>query len=517
MGKNRDEDFKRVLLPVTALEVNKGQIEGVPKNPRFIRDTKYKALVKSIKQDPDFLNIRELAVYEQPTKGTKTKYVIIGGNMRYRAAKENGITQLPCKIIPNDYPKDKIRRFVLKDNSSFGETDWDLLLSEWDINEIEAAAIDIPNVNDSETKREQEKADAISTLAEDFIITPSSVLNTRGSEWTKRKQAWKALSLVDGSGREENLTFSNTAQPPVYYQAKNELRKKQEREPTHEEIIQYLEEEGKSILPSTSIFDPVLCEVLLTWFNIPKGKVLDPFAGGAVRGIISGVLGMPYIGNDLREEQIKENEKILKDFELPIPIKPLWTIGDSKRIDDIAKGSTLKPPYDIIFSCPPYSDLEKYSDLKEDISNMDYKEFLTSYRKIIKKSCSMLNNNRFAAFVVSEIRDKHGIYRGFVQDTIKAFQDAGLQYYNEIILVNQMASAAIRARGQMKNRKAVRTHQNIIVMHKPTKENEDISKIAEQEHQNIIIAYKGNKPNENIQKDFQQLKEPFDPLKDIIL
>lgn len=260
----------------------------------------------------------------------------------------------------------------------------------------------------------------------------------------------------------------------------------------------------------------MLCEVLLTWFNIPKGKVLDPFAGGAVRGIIAGVLGMPYIGNDLREEQIKENEKILKDFELPIPIKPLWIIGDSKRIDDIAKGSTLKPPYDIIFSCPPYADLEKYSNLKEDISNMDYKEFLTAYREIIKKSCSMLKDNRFAAFVVSEIRDKHGIYRGFVQDTIKAFQDAGLQYYNEIILINQLGSCAIRSRGQMKNRKTVRTHQNIIVMHKPTKENEDIPKMAEQEHQNIIIAYKGNKPNENIQKDFQQLKEPFDPLKDII-
>ena len=466
MEKNRDEDFKRVLLPLTALEVNKGQIEGVPKNPRFIRDAKYKALVESIKQDPDFLNIRELAVYEQPTKRT-TKYVIVGGNMRYRAAKENGITQLPCKIIPNDYPKDKIRRFVLKDNSSFRETDWDLLLDEWDINEIEAAAIDIPNVNDSETKREQEKADAISTLAEDFIITPTTVLSAREKNWQKRKQAWETLNL--DSKNMERLHM-----------------------------------------------DPVLCEVLLTWYNIPKGKVLDPFAGDAVRGIIAGVLNMQYIGNNIQKEQIKENEKILKDFELPIPIKPLWTVGDSKQITEIANKSQLKPLYDIIFSYSHYTDLERYNDLKNDISNINYTEFIKAYRDIIKQSCNMLKENRFAVFVVSEARDKNGVYRGLVQDTIKAFQEAGLKYYNEIILAVQLDNIPIRAKESMKNRIPVKTHQNIIVMHKPTKENEDISKIAEQEHQNIIIAYKGNKPNENIQKDFQQLKEPFDPLKDII-
>ena len=466
MEKNRDEDFKRVLLPLTALEVNKGQIEGVPKNPRFIRDAKYKALVESIKQDPDFLNIRELAVYEQPTKRT-TKYVIVGGNMRYRAAKENGITQLPCKIIPNDYPKDKIRRFVLKDNSSFRETDWDLLLDEWDINEIEAAAIDIPNVNDSETKREQEKADAISTLAEDFIITPTTVLSAREKNWQKRKQAWETLNL--DSKNMERLHM-----------------------------------------------DPVLCQVLLTWYNIPKGKVLDPFAGDAVRGIIAGVLNMQYIGNNIQKEQIKENEKILKDFELPIPIKPLWTVGDSKQITEIANKSQLKPLYDIIFSYSHYTDLERYNDLKNDISNINYTEFIKAYRDIIKQSCNMLKENRFAVFVVSEARDKNGVYRGLVQDTIKAFQEAGLKYYNEIILAVQLDNIPIRAKESMKNRIPVKTHQNIIVMHKPTKENEDISKIAEQEHQNIIIAYKGNKPNENIQKDFQQLKEPFDPLKDII-
>ena len=466
MGKNRDEDFKRVLLPLTALEVNKGQIEGVPKNPRFIRDAKYKALVESIKQDPDFLNIRELAVYEQPTKRT-IKYVIVGGNMRYRAAKENGITQLPCKIIPNDYPKDKIRRFVLKDNSSFGETDWDLLLDEWDINEIEAAAIDIPNVNDSETKREQEKADAISTLAEDFIITPTTVLSAREKNWQKRKQAWETLNL--DSKNMERLHM-----------------------------------------------DPVLCEVLLTWYNIPKGKVLDPFAGDAVRGIIAGVLNMQYIGNNIQKEQIKENEKILKDFELPIPIKPLWTVGDSKQITEIANKSQLKPLYDIIFSYSHYTDLERYNDLKNDISNINYTEFIKAYRDIIKQSCNMLKENRFAVFVVSEARDKNGVYRGLVQDTIKAFQEAGLKYYNEIILAVQLDNIPIRAKESMKNRIPVKTHQNIIVMHKPTKENEYIPKMAEQEHQNIIIAYKGNKPNENIQKDFQQLKEPFDPLKDII-
>src|SRR5574344_952688 len=70
--------------------------------------------------------------------------------MRYRAMKELGYKEVPCKVLPTDFPIDKLRRIVLKDNSSFGETDFEALLAEWSQDEIELAAIDIPELDMAE-------------------------------------------------------------------------------------------------------------------------------------------------------------------------------------------------------------------------------------------------------------------------------------------------------------------------------------------------------------------------------
>lgn len=124
----------------------------------------------------------------------------------------------------------------------------------------------------------------------------------------------------------------------------------------------------------------------------------------------------------------------------------------------------------MIFSCPPYADLEVYSDNERDISNMSYDDFLQAYRNIIKETCSMLKDNRFAVFVVSEVRNKNSkksFFRGFVQDTIQAFEDSGVYYYNHIILANQVASAATRCRKFMNStRKITRVHQDVLVFYK---------------------------------------------------
>jgi len=118
----------------------------------------------------------------------------------------------------------------------------------------------------------------------------------------------------------------------------------------------------------------------------------------------------------------------------------------------------------MIFSCPPYADLEVYSDNPADLSNMKYPEFLDAYREIIKKSCDLLKEDSFACFVVGEVRDSKGVYYNFVSDTIAAFQDAGMKYYNEIILLNQSGTGALRCERQMKaSRKVVKTHQNVLV------------------------------------------------------
>ena len=97
---------------------------------------------------------------------------------------------------------------------------------------------------------------------------------------------------------------------------------------------------------------------------------------------------------------------------------------------------------------------------------MNYKDFIKAYTSIIDKSCKLLKDGGFACFVVGEVRDKKGNYLGFVPDTIKAFNSCGMNYYNEAILLNPVASASMRANGNMKTNKLVKIHQNILIFKK---------------------------------------------------
>jgi DNA modification methylase len=209
----------------------------------------------------------------------------------------------------------------------------------------------------------------------------------------------------------------------------------------------------------TSIFDPVLCELAYRWFSPPDGAILDPFAGGSVRGIVAHKLGRAYTGIDLRGEQIEANEAQAKTI-VPDNL-PRWITGDSCNIPTLLRGEQ----YDYVFSCPPYFDLEIYSDTEGDLSNTgDYQTFLVSYRAIIAACIDKLRDNRFACFVVGDMRDKKGMYRNFVSDTIAAFHDAGAKLYNEAILVTSVGSLPIRAGKAFESgRKLGKTHQNVLV------------------------------------------------------
>ena len=121
----------------------------------------------------------------------------------------------------------------------------------------------------------------------------------------------------------------------------------------------------------------------------------------------------------------------------------------------------------MVFSCPPYAFLEKYSNHEDDLSNMKYEDFIIKYNSIIKKSCNLLNEKSFAIFVVGEVRDKKGWYLDFVGDTKKAFMNCGLKFHSEIILKNNIGSACIRIPGVFdRNRKITKVHQNILIFYK---------------------------------------------------
>jgi hypothetical protein len=310
-------------------------------------------------------------------------------------------------------------------------------------------------------------------LAAEFKVPPFSVLNAREGWWQRRKRAWVSLGLLGDvtrtcrphgkdnrpigdsgrgkytggdawrggavDGRKTGLAFPSSC-PASDWQ-------KQGRPPTDEET----QETG------TSLFDPVLAEVLVRWFAPPTGTVIDPFAGGAVRGVVCGYLGRRYVGVDLRPEQVESNRGQAEMMDLAE--HPTWVVGDCRAV------LPTLPRADFVLTCPPYGDLEVYSDRPDDLSNMDWGAFLAAYRDAIAATVDRMKPNSFAAVVVGDFRDrKTGLYRNFVSETIGAFVAAGADLYNEAILITPAGSLPIRAGAQFRaGRKLGKTHQNVLV------------------------------------------------------
>ena len=306
--------------------------------------------------------------------------------------------------------------------------------------------------------------DTKTTLRQQFLVPPFSVLDTRQGYWQDRKRQWKSIGIKSEEGRDNKM-------------------------------LKHLKENASKVnggaentLSEVSIFDPVLCETMYTWFCMPHGSVLDPFAGGSVRGIVASYKHMKYTGFDIRPEQVEANEKqkVICDGN---EYAPQWICKDSAKMSEVLGGEM----YDFVFSCPPYADLEKYSDIDGDISNMEYPQFLETYRAIIKEAVSHLKDNRFAVFVVGEVRNKKtGEYYKFIPDTIKAFEDAGLKYYNEIILLNVAGPKAYTAgHYAKKSRKIAKVHQNILAFVKG--DADEAAKI----HEQVLVFLKGNSKEAN--------------------
>jgi len=395
--------------------------------------------------------------------------VVIGGNAVYEKARELGIAvrEVATKgdelvvVRRVDLATDDPRRkaLALADNQIATLAEWDeVVLSEL-LTEVEEIDFETMGFASGPSGDVLESV----SLAERFLVPPFSILNARDGWWQARKKAWLALGLQselgrgnEGDGTKRGLTYASSCQPPSVYNAKNRHEAAVGHKVSWDEF--YAACPNAAVQSGTSIFDPVLCELAYRWFCPPGGTVLDPFAGGSVRGVVAAVLGRRYVGIDLSEEQIEANreqaEAICDD---PCPV---WHVGDSRNIAALATGVEA----DFVFSCPPYADLEVYSDDPADLSTLGYDDFRRDYAEIIAETCKLLRANRFACFVVGEVRDKRGRYYDFVGDTVQAFRDAGLDYYNEAILVTQLGSLPIRVGHPFEaSRKLGKTHQNVLV------------------------------------------------------
>ena len=273
-------------------------------------------------------------------------------------------------------------------------------------------------------------------LRDKFIEPPFSVLDTKGGAWQNRKRIWKRIGIASHLGRDGVVVINNSFDGDKY---------------------------GRGAMPEVSIFDPALCELMYRWFVPVGGTILDPFAGGSVRGIVANYLSFKYTGVDIRQEQVDSNREQALDI-LEVNNQPQWYVGDSNEVLD----SGFVNRFDFVFSCPPYADLEVYSKLKGDISNMKYNEFLVAYENIITKSCKLLKSGGYACFVVGDIRDKDGFYRNFVGATKKAFLNTGIKLYNEAVLLQPLGTAMLRAAKVFNaGKKLTKVHENVLIFKKP--------------------------------------------------
>ena len=414
------------MIVWTEKTVPLAQLKPYERNPRIITKEAYDRLKAAIQG----LGFHQRMVCQPPDE--KGCFPIIGGHQRLKALSELGFKEIQILVPDRPLTTDEFRQLLIQDNLPFGQHNFDILAADFELEELlnwgmpEAWLIG----KEEEEKKAEAGAESSASLSERFGIPPLSVFNAREGWWRARKSSWLNLGIDSEVGR--NAPAGGT--PDMSARAAGES--------------------------GTSVFDPVLCEIAYRWFSPEGGVILDPFAGGSVRGIVAGALGRKYTGVDLRQEQVDAN-RAQADF-IPTKEKPSWVVGDSQNIETLAQGVQA----DMIFSCPPYADLEIYSEDPRDLSTMGYADFVAAYRHIVAASCRMLKKDRFACFVVGEVRGKNkgGGYYNFVGDTVKAFLDAGLYYYNEAILVTMVGSAAMRAARQFTNsRKMCKVHQNVLV------------------------------------------------------
>lgn len=367
-------------------------------------------------------------------------YGIIAGHGRVDGAKQLGMTEVPC-IFVEDLTETQKRAYILADNKLAEDAGWDDAILRVELEalkdldfEISLTGFDLDfDFGQTDGEENQAEEQPKNKLTDIYGIPPFSVIDGRKGEFLNNNKAWKELGIRSEIGRDDNLIHAG-------------------------KMIDGVKSSFEYIAPSTSIFAPFLCELMYKWFCVKGGNIFDCFAGGSVRGIVADKLNYNYTGIELRQEQVNANI----DNANELCLSPKWICDDSRNMDEYIEDGTQ----DMLFSCPPYADLEVYSDDENDLSNMEYGECLRAYEKIIRLSYNKLKDDSFAVFVVGEARDKNGNYYNFVGDTIQAFLKAGFVYYNEIIYITPAGTNCLRAHQFNKSRKVVKGHQNILVFFK---------------------------------------------------
>lgn len=495
--------------------VKLSQVQVNEANPRTITNEKFQKLVNSVLALPKMLELRPIVV--------DNMMVALGGNMRFRALtaisdlsedelksrlfsindvkkKTEGEQQAllthwlrwrdsPTAIIikASELSDAEQREFIIKDNIGYGEWDTDSLTAQWDNEELVDWGIEFPDAenalnaqNGSGSGSEKQNSAPESSLFDRFIVPPFSILDIRKGYWQDRKKKWYDIIGDMGESRNDTLVTSLEIKYKDLYQRTREHRKELgisfkeyiEKYVSQEDLEK---EQAKIVAQGVSILDPVMAEIVCRWFGQENGKAFDCFAGDSVFGFVAAYLGNDFTGVELREKQAALNNERVEGM------NARYICDDGQNV-----AQHIEPEsQDLLFSCPPYFDLEKYSDLPNDASNQgSYEDFIKILENAFTGAVSCLKENRFAAICVGDVRDKNtGFYYDFCGDIKRIFKQNGMRLYNEIILVEQTASTALRASRYMDSRKVAKTHQHLLVFFKgdPKKIKKEFPKIEYKE------------------------------------
>ncbi|MCK9327298.1 MAG: site-specific DNA-methyltransferase [Bacteroidales bacterium] len=368
---------------------------------------------------------------------------IRAGHTRLKAAQKLSKDTVPVLIYDFQNEAQAIG-YAIADNKLSEIAEWDFEQLDELMNELEEMDFDTSLTGfEGDELGDEKKFDKTSyidgvemkDLKEVFLVPPFSVLNTSQGYWVDRKKEWK--KIIGDAGETRAGTLSSG-----FYE---------------------------SISDGVSIFDPVLAEVINLWFTPKKegNVIVDCFAGDTVFGYVSGFKGNVFRGIELREEQCKLNNERTKNFDVE------YYNDDGRNISKHIE----KDSVDLLFSCPPYFDLEVYSDLENDASNQkDYESYLTIIEKALSESVNCLKQNRFAVIVIGDVRNKKsGLYYDLVSDVVRIMGKNGIGLYNNMILYDRIGTAGMLATRYMKGRKIPKVHQNILVFYKgDTKKIRDI-------------------------------------------
>lgn len=252
-------------------------------------------------------------------------------------------------------------------------------------------------------------------------VLPWSTLDQSSGAWQARKRWWKARIGEDLTVRGHATGMIHTGR-------------------------------HAAISSGISAFDPVLAELCITWYSPTGGVILDPYAGGPVRGYVADHLQRTYLGIDLTPAQVAANQHVHPD------LAHLWTHGDGP-----AELGSHVDHADYILTCPPYHNRERYSDHPDDLSAMTWTGYQAAVDACMAACWGALHRDRFMTWVVSDVRDHRGHLRALPAMVDTAARKTGFVLCNEQILISPAGTRAKTMRPAWEAcRTTTRRHQIVL-------------------------------------------------------